>query len=216
VAEISSDDSRAEDRGKKLRTYRDVLQCEEYLIYDVPREELLLYRRQGGKYVSQQPDAQGRYWSATLGCFFGRDRRTLLRVYSPDGKPIEQFEELKDAAERWAGIAARLQQEMAELRARSAQERREAMRLLAIEQERAEAAQAQAQAEREQARSALAQAQAQRARTEAERERAEAAEAEAAAERKRADAERERAELLEREVEQLRAVLAQQSETPHP
>jgi Uma2 family endonuclease len=187
VAEISSEDSRTDDRGRKLRIYRDVLQCEEYLIYDEPQRKLLFYRQQSGQFVQQQPDSLGRYWSPALGCFFGADPRTLLRVYGGDGKPIEQFEELKDAAERLAGIAARLRQEVEELRARSDRERVEAARLLAAERERAEVAEAQAVVERKQAQ----------------------------AEREQAQAERERAEELEREVERLRAALVRQSEV-HP
>jgi Uma2 family endonuclease len=211
VAEISSEDSRTDDRGRKLRIYRDVLRCDEYLIYDEPRKEVLFYRRQGGQFLLQQPDALGRQWSQALGCFFGADPRTLLRVYGPDGKPIEQFEELKDAAERLAGIAARLRQEVEELRARSEQDRNEAARLLMVERERAraeraraESAQMQLESEREQTRVERARAESARAQVDQEQARAKAEEAIAAAER-------ERAEELQREVDRLRAAIEQQS-----
>ena len=41
VIEVSNADCRADDRGRKLEIYRDVLRVPEYLIYDADSEELL-------------------------------------------------------------------------------------------------------------------------------------------------------------------------------
>src|SRR5262245_46000803 len=55
VIEVSSKDSRKEDREVKLPLYRDILRCHEYLIYDEPRDELLLYRRAGEEFALVEP-----------------------------------------------------------------------------------------------------------------------------------------------------------------
>jgi Uma2 family endonuclease len=136
VAEISSRESRNEDRGHKFSLYEDVLRCREYLLYDEELDELLLYRRQGDALRPVPPDEDGRVHSEELDVSFGRDPETLVRVYGPDRQPVLDMEEVYEYAkqaevearlrrhfeERAAALAAEVERLKAEL-ARALQER---------------------------------------------------------------------------------------------
>ena len=126
VAEISSKDSRTEDRGPKFTLYQDVLRCREYLIYDEERNELLLYRREEGAFQPVPQDENGRVYSEELNLWFGREPGILVRVYGPDGQPVLDTEELHEHAEVEARRADALAEEVERLRAelaRALQER---------------------------------------------------------------------------------------------
>jgi Uma2 family endonuclease len=130
VVEISSKDSRGEDRGPKFSIYQDALQCREYLIYDEDLDELLLYRRQGDRFALVPPAADGRVYSEEVEAWFGREPGILVRVYDPEGQPVVNFEE----ALAHAALAERL-------RLRAEEERRraeEAEQRMAEERRRAE------------------------------------------------------------------------------
>lgn len=109
VVEVSSKLSRAQDSGPKLALYRDVLQCPEYMRYDEAREQLELYRRDGGEYrlVPAAPD--GRVYSQELDVWFGKDPDLLVRVYSPREEPVPWYEEIAleraELARRNTGLA---------------------------------------------------------------------------------------------------------------
>jgi Uma2 family endonuclease len=183
VAEISSRGSRTEDRVRKHRLYRDVLGCEEYLIYDVPQRELILHRLHNKRYLRVQPDARGRLHSQVLDCWFGKELGNHLRVYRRDGTAISQFEELAADAARLDGIRLRLEAEARDLEARL--EREQTLRI---------AAQRETNATRQAVLLAEERAAAERTR----REQAEAG----------AEAERTRREQAEAELERLRAEAA--------
>jgi len=112
VAEISSLDSRTDDRVRKFALYQDALRCREYLIYDEDLDELLLYRRVGEKLALVPPAADGRVYSEEMDAWFRREPGLLVRVYGPDGEPVPDVEELVEDAAR---IRRHLEEETREL-----------------------------------------------------------------------------------------------------
>jgi len=113
VAEISSKESRTEDRGPKFALYQDVLRCREYLIYDEELNQLLLFRRLGDAFQSVSPDESGRFYSEELNVWFGREPGLLVRVYGPDGQPILDTVEVYEHAQH-AETEARLRRHFEE------------------------------------------------------------------------------------------------------
>lgn len=131
VVEVSSNESRKEDRGSKLALYRDVLRCPEYLIYDEGREELLFFRLDDGAYQPVAPEADGRFHSHTLNVSFAPDPDVLVRVFDLDGRPVPDLQELDEQFtaldEQYAALNTRHQ----ELQQREDEERRRAEDLAA-------------------------------------------------------------------------------------
>jgi Uma2 family endonuclease len=117
VVEVSSQDSRTHDRGRKMEIYQDVLGCPEYLVYDVDRGELLLYFLVDGVYQLQAPDEQGRVQSRETGAWFGPDPACLVRVYDAELRPIPDLDELYEDRALLERIAARREQELHDLQA---------------------------------------------------------------------------------------------------
>ncbi len=182
VVEVSSKDSRTEDRVGKYALYQDVLGCREYLIYDEDWNELVLYRRYGERFALVEPGPDGRLYSEETGAFFEREPGLLVRVFGPDGQKVPTVDELGRETEMLERIRRRLEAEAMQAAERTAALQREvesARRRVAEESERA-AQQGQ--------------------RAEEERLRAEE-------ERLRAEDERQRAAALGDENEQLRAEL---------
>jgi len=120
VVEISSHDSRAHDRGRKMEIYQDTLGCPEYLVYDVERAELLLYYLVDGVYQLQQPDEAGRVYSRETGASFGQDPNCLVRVYDLLLQLVPDLDELYEDRELFERIAEWREQENAELLTRAA------------------------------------------------------------------------------------------------
>lgn len=121
VAEVSSNASRAEDRGPKFALYQDVLRCREYLIYDEDSDELLLYRRAGEALQPVSETEDGRFYSEELDLWFGKEPGQLVRVYGPDGQPVANLAEAYDIAAVEVRLRQHFQQE-AEAQARRAEE----------------------------------------------------------------------------------------------
>jgi hypothetical protein len=117
VVEISSHDSRANDRGRKMGIYQDQLGCPEYLVYDVERAELLLYCLVDGVYQLQSPNEQGRVYSRETGAWFGPDPTCLVRVYDPLLQPIPDLDELYEDRALLERIAERREQELQDIQA---------------------------------------------------------------------------------------------------
>ncbi len=131
VVEISSGESRAEDRGRKFELYQDVLGCQEYLIYDEQRDELLLYRRAGDRFQLVAPDENERVYSRELGCWFGREPGVLVRVYDARGVPVPTPQEERERAAEADRRAAEADRRAAEERERADALAAENARLLA-------------------------------------------------------------------------------------
>lgn len=139
VVEVSSQDSRAHDRGQKMEIYQDVLGCPEYLVYDVDRSELLLYFLVDGVYQLQTPDAHGRVQSRETGAWFGPDPACLIRVYDAELRPIPDLDELYEDRALLERIVQRREQENQDLLAQAAELAAENERLRAeLERLRAE------------------------------------------------------------------------------
>jgi len=182
VVEISSRNSRPEDRGRKLPLYQDVLRCQEYLIYDEERHEFLFYRRENQRFRLVPPGPDGRVYSQELEAWFGLEPGLLMRVYDPDGEPVRWAEELH---------------ELAAFERRHAQE----------EARRAEAALHELDVQRQRAEEERQRAEEERQRAETERQRAQEERRRAEAEHQQAQEERRRAALLEAELQRLRSEL---------
>jgi len=118
VVEVSSEDSRSEDRGRKKRIYQDILQCEEYLIFDDDSSEILLFRLVGGVYELQAPDGRGLVHSRVLNAWFGPDATTRMRIYDADLHPISDPDENEENRRRLEAIHRRLEAEYAGVQAR--------------------------------------------------------------------------------------------------
>jgi Uma2 family endonuclease len=118
VVEVSSGESRVEDRGRKFDLYRDVLRCQEYLIYDEDLKELLLYRREGEAFELAPPAPDGRLYSQEVQAWFGPEPGLLVRIYDRDGRPVADMQELYEQAEGADQIRLRLEEEARELRRR--------------------------------------------------------------------------------------------------
>jgi Uma2 family endonuclease len=147
VVEISSKESRGEDRGPKFAIYQDVLRCREYLIYDEGLDELLLYRRVDETFRQVEPAPDGRVYSEELNLGFGKEAGLLVRVYTPDGQAVANVEELFDQTETLAGIRRRLEEERSLLATQLEAEQRNS----AQERQRAQAERQRAEAERRRA-----------------------------------------------------------------
>lgn len=128
VIEVTSESTKDEDFGAKLRVYRDILGVREYFIFD-PHDEYLHPRLQGFRlenaaYVPITPVAN-RLPSEVLGLHLEADG-FLLRFYDPvQGTllpiPSEVYDSLHDATEarrRAEAEAERLRREVEELRRR--------------------------------------------------------------------------------------------------
>lgn len=153
VIEVSSKGSRPEDRRDKLAIYQDGLKCQEYLIYDEERHEILFYRRMGDRLVRQPPDEEGRYHSREADVWFALDDAVLMRVFDAKGEPILAPEESQEFVEL---LQQRLEAERA--RADEAWEQAEVVRRLA--------ARAREEAEAERQRADALQAEVERLRAE--------------------------------------------------
>jgi hypothetical protein len=134
------------ERGAKLDRYEEQLRPREVLYTEPVDEEqgevlaperVHLHRWAGTGYEEVPHGAGGRVWSAVLESWIGVDEAHNLRVYTPDGEPILNYEELEQAraaAEAQAREEAR-QRAAAEARARTsaAREREEARQRAAAE-----------------------------------------------------------------------------------
>ncbi len=111
VCEVSSVDSRLEDRGPKMELYRDTLGCREYLVYDEDLDELSLLRWVEGSYHPVEPGPDGLLYSRELGVRFSLDPKTLVRVYDTEGAPVPTFVESEEERQLLRGIRQRLEAE---------------------------------------------------------------------------------------------------------
>jgi Uma2 family endonuclease len=88
VIELTSRTTRAEDTGKKVDLYRDVLKVREYFLFD-PFEEYLFPSMQGFRRVKDTfhpiRPKDGRLPSRVLGLHLERDG-TWLRLWNPDSR----------------------------------------------------------------------------------------------------------------------------------
>jgi Uma2 family endonuclease len=147
----------------KFHFYEQILQVPTYVIFD-PNELLLEVRYlQGGRYVSQPANHQGRYWIPELQLFLGtwyglRVGITThwLRWWNADGNLLLwHSEKAEQEAARAKQEAARAEQEAARAEQEAARAEQEAAR---AEQEAARAEQEAARAEQEAARADAAEA----------------------------------------------------------
>ncbi len=175
VIEVSSDDTKREDLGRKFLLYRDVLKVKEYYIYDplldyVPGR-MRAWELRGGKYVPRLI-AGGRVASRELGLELV-DKEGVLRLVDPTtGKELPGLREAHAAMQEAA-------------KARDAE------------------AKARANAEKARADAEKARASAEKSRADAEKARADAVKAYDAEAKGRGAAE-ERARRLEEELARLR------------
>ncbi len=118
VIEVLSKSTAAYDMDSKAAGYR-ALGIEEILLFD-PLGEFMPERfrgwqRTGNGYQVWRPDAQGRYWSRTLGVGFAAEE-ALSRVYNRDGRLIPLHSERRRMLAQREEHIARLQAELDRLR----------------------------------------------------------------------------------------------------
>lgn len=111
VVEVSSEDSRGEDRGRKKRICQDILRCDEYLVFDDDSSEILLFRLVEGVYQLQPPDERGLCHSRVLNAWFGPDPTIRMRIYDADLRPISDPEENEENRKHLEAIHRRLEAE---------------------------------------------------------------------------------------------------------
>lgn len=125
VIEITSKSTRREDKTKKWKLYRDVLQVPEYFQFD-PTEDYLKPPLQGlrlieGEYVPIKP-VEGRLPSEILGLHLERDGKKL-RLFNPaTGTRLLIPSERSELAERLAETAEAARRRLAEENERLRQE----------------------------------------------------------------------------------------------
>jgi Uma2 family endonuclease len=112
--------------------YEQILQADNYVIFDPDGGLLEFYRRQTGHYVLEQPDPEGRHWVAEMGLFLGTwqgqrsDRQGYwLRWWTADGQLLawtsERAEQERDRAEQAEARADQAEAALLAERDRSAQ-----------------------------------------------------------------------------------------------
>ncbi|MBI3945888.1 MAG: Uma2 family endonuclease [Armatimonadetes bacterium] len=95
IMEVLSDGTADDDRGEKVRIYRDEIGIPEYFFCD-PRTRpvgVWGYSLTDGRYLSIEPDRGGRVWSAELQGWFGADDDGKLRVWNAAGEPMLRYRE---------------------------------------------------------------------------------------------------------------------------
>lgn len=122
VLEITSRKTRAEDRGEKLRIYRDIWKVREYLLFD-PRQEYLTPSFQGHRLVEGEyqpiPLAHGQLHSEVLGLKFERAGVRLVIRDPVTGREVltageEAARRAEDARELSESRASVIQAELEE------------------------------------------------------------------------------------------------------
>ncbi len=147
VAEIASEESRARDLYTKVCDYAEGVQPYEYLYYDPPNDELVLYRRTLTGYVAVPHAANGWVWSEAVGCWFGVRAHGCLGVYDVEGRAVPDYDEFASRAETEAAARAAAEQiAAAEAAARAAAEQQVRVAEQRAESEAAARAAAEAEA----------------------------------------------------------------------
>jgi Uma2 family endonuclease len=118
VIELASPSTIDEDRGPKLRIYRDILRVANYFIYDRETRTLEGWRLEGSHYAPLELDKNGRMWSEELEMFLGtwdgqymRADAKWLRFFDRDGNVVPLFGEAEtQRADALAAENARLRE----------------------------------------------------------------------------------------------------------
>lgn len=94
VVEVLSKNTKAKDRGEKLRTYQDKLRVPEYFICDPTEgaQKVWGHRLVDGKYRQIAPDDRDRVWSEELHAWFGPDEGGMLQVWDASGRRMSRHE----------------------------------------------------------------------------------------------------------------------------
>ncbi len=119
VIEVTSDNTRDEDLGRKRKTYAD-LGVEEYFLFD-PFEEYLDPPLQGlrlesGRYREVAPEPDGSLISRTTGVTLRREGQRIRVVDTATGEPYLRYEEAVAARRAAEEELARLRRELEQRR----------------------------------------------------------------------------------------------------
>ncbi|MBM3463165.1 MAG: Uma2 family endonuclease [Armatimonadetes bacterium] len=121
VIEMLSPSTEAEDRGRKMRIYRDVLKVVDYFLFQSETGGVEYYRLRNGVYVRTHSNRRGQFRCASLPMLLGVvDRR--LRWFGKDGHMLPSTSELEaeTARERECSARERARAQAAEAQASEA------------------------------------------------------------------------------------------------